>query len=83
LYTTRKRYYPYVSPFDPCRPMKVKTYETPPQLYMGYQPFDLPQFKPEEALCHGTLWPALFAPYTNPYKDHPHDPHREGGSTHE
>lgn len=75
MYTTRKSYCPYVSPFDPCRPMLVKTYETPPQLYMGYQPFDLPQFEPAEALCRGTLWPALFAPYTNPYKDK----HREGG----
>ncbi len=76
MYTTRKKYYPYVSPFDPCPPMRVKTYETPPQLYMGFQPYNLPQFKPREALKHGTLWPALFAPYTNPYK-HGHREDRE------
>jgi spore coat protein JA len=69
MFTTRKAYYPYVSPLDPCPPMKVKTYETPPQLYIDYQPYNLPQFKPKEALKHGTLWPALFAPYSNPYED--------------
>lgn len=69
MYTTRKRYYPYIGVFDPCPPLRVKTYETPPQLYMGYQPYQLPQFRPEEALRHGTLWPALYSPYTNPYED--------------
>jgi spore coat protein JA len=65
---TRKKYRPFVSPFDPCPPLLVKTYETPPQLYLGFQPPDLPQFSPSEALRHGTLWPDLYAPYTNPYK---------------
>ncbi|MEX2104731.1 MAG: spore coat associated protein CotJA [Bacilli bacterium] len=69
MYTTRKAYYPYVSGNDPCPPMLVKTYETPPQLYLGYQPPDLPQFSPMEALYYGTLWPMLYAPYTNPFKD--------------
>jgi spore coat protein JA len=69
MYTTRKTYYPFISPFDPCKPMRMKTYETPPQLYMGFQPYNLPQFNPKEALIHGTLWPTLVAPYTNPYKD--------------
>jgi spore coat protein JA len=68
MYTTRKTYEVFAGPFDPCPPVSVKTYETPPQLYMGFQPYGLPQFQPEEALKHGTLWPALFAPYTNPYK---------------
>ncbi|WP_102027373.1 spore coat associated protein CotJA [Salirhabdus sp. Marseille-P4669] len=48
--------------------MKVKSYETPPQLYMGFQPPSLPQFSPKEALAYGTLWPALYSPYPNPYK---------------
>ncbi|WP_221930189.1 spore coat associated protein CotJA [Melghirimyces algeriensis] len=48
--------------------MWVKTYETPPQLYLGFQPYGMPQFPPMEALRWGTLWPALFAPYSNPYK---------------
>ncbi|EGK07743.1 spore coat associated protein CotJA [Kroppenstedtia eburnea] len=68
MFTYRKAYRPYISPWDPCPPLLIKTYETPPQLYMGFQPMGLPQFDPREALRRGTLWPALFAPYTNPYK---------------
>ncbi|WP_159887453.1 spore coat associated protein CotJA [Paenibacillus puerhi] len=56
-------WHPYVSPFDPCPPMRVKTYSTPPQLFIGFQPPNLPQFSPMEALKHGTLWPALYSPY--------------------
>ncbi|WP_025026717.1 spore coat associated protein CotJA [Caldalkalibacillus mannanilyticus] len=63
MYTYRKSYVPYVSPFDPCPPIRVKTYETPVQLYLGFQPPNLPQFSPKEALYKGTLWPALFVPY--------------------
>lgn len=58
-----KTYHPYVSPFDPCPPICVKTYVTPPNLYIGYQPMGLPQFSPSEALKFGTLWPALYGPY--------------------
>jgi len=68
MITFRKAYAPFVGPFDPCPPQRVKTYETPPQLYLGYQPYGLPQFQPSEALRRGTLWPALYAPYTNPYE---------------
>lgn len=68
MFTQRKFYKPYISPFDPCPPIRIKSYETPPQLYMGFQPPGLPQFSPREALFHGTLWPALFSPYSNPYK---------------
>lgn len=67
MYTTRKYTKSFVGPFDPCTPLKYTSYETPPQLYLGFQPPRLPQFKPEEALKHGTLWKPLFAPYTNPY----------------
>ncbi|WP_074011114.1 spore coat associated protein CotJA [Numidum massiliense] len=63
MFTQRKAYYPYISPFDPCPPQRVKTYETPPQLYMVYQPPNLPQYGPYEALKRGTLWPCLFSPY--------------------
>ncbi|HET7657900.1 MAG TPA: spore coat associated protein CotJA [Bacillales bacterium] len=65
---TRKSYQPYVSPLDPCRPLRVKTYETPPELYLGFQPYDLQQYSPQTALHRGTLWPALFDPYENPYQ---------------
>lgn len=68
MYTYRKTYRPYISPFDPCHPIKVKTYETPPQLYLGFQPYNLPQYPLRKALKRGSLWPALYAPYTNPYE---------------
>lgn len=64
--TPKKTYYPYVSPFDPCKPIKVKTYSTPPNLYMGFQPPNLPQFTPMEALRVGTLWKAFYDPYYSP-----------------
>ncbi len=68
-FTQRKYYYPYISPFDPCPPIRVKSYETPPQLYLGFQPEGLPQFKPFEALRRGTLWPALYSPYESPHRE--------------
>ena len=64
MYSQVRVYYPYVSPFDPCPPIQVKTYQVPPQLFIGFQPEDQPQFTPEEALRAGTLWPILFSPYT-------------------
>jgi spore coat protein JA len=67
--TFRKTYKPFISPLDPCPPIKVRTFETPPQLYMGFQPYNLPQFPNlKSALKHGTLWPALFAPYDSPFR---------------
>ncbi|WP_257349254.1 spore coat associated protein CotJA [Pseudalkalibacillus decolorationis] len=66
--TNRKYYRPYIGPCDPCPPIRVKSYETPPQLYLGFQPYGLKQFDPSTALRKGTLWPALYAPYTNPYE---------------
>lgn len=64
-------YKPFIGPFDPCPPIKVKCYSTPPNLFMGFQPPNLPQFSPYEALKYGTLWPALFSPY---------GPSKEGGN---
>jgi spore coat protein JA len=58
-----REYYPYVSPFDPCPPQRVKTYMVPPNLFIGFQPPNLPQFQPMEALMYGVLWPALYSPY--------------------
>ncbi|WP_135549064.1 spore coat associated protein CotJA [Paenibacillus cymbidii] len=58
------RYYePFVGPFDPCPPIRVKSYVTPPNLFITFQPPGWPQFPPHEALRAGTLWPALFSPY--------------------
>lgn len=67
-FTQFKYWYPYVSPFDPCPPIRIKSYSTPPQLYIPFQPPGLPQFSPKEALIHGTLWPALYSPYPDPHK---------------
>ncbi|SFM20009.1 spore coat protein JA [Paenibacillus sp. 1_12] len=58
-----KAWFPYVGPCDPCPPIRVKIFSTPPQLYIHFQPMNLPQFSPQEALRHGTLWPALYSPY--------------------
>ncbi|MDC3415404.1 spore coat associated protein CotJA [Aquibacillus salsiterrae] len=61
--TYTKYYYPYISPFDPCKPIIRKSYPTPPQMYLGFQPPNLPQFEIKEALYRGTLWPALYSKY--------------------
>lgn len=71
--THDKTYDPFVSSFDPCIPIKSKTYSTPPHLYMGYQPANLAQLAPAEALKAGTLWKAFCDPYFNPLE------HLKGG----
>ncbi len=49
-----KSYVPYHSPQDPCPPIgKNITY--PPNLYLGFQPPNLPQFSPKEALTKRNL----------------------------
>ncbi|WNS74062.1 spore coat associated protein CotJA [Bacillus sp. DTU_2020_1000418_1_SI_GHA_SEK_038] len=68
MFTLRKSWHPYVSPFDPCKPIRVKTFSTPPNLYMGFQPPNLPQFTPMEALRAGTLWKAFYDPWYSPYE---------------
>lgn len=67
-FTLYKSYVPYRSPFDPCPPIKVKTYSTPPNLYLGFQPPNLPQFSPRTALKKGTLWKIFYDPYFSPYE---------------
>ncbi|MBD2848255.1 spore coat associated protein CotJA [Paenibacillus sp. IB182496] len=59
-------YYPFVGPFDPCPPIRVKTYVVPPNQFIPFQPMNLPQYPLPEALRRGTLWPALFSPYPCP-----------------
>ncbi|WP_273850076.1 spore coat associated protein CotJA [Guptibacillus spartinae] len=68
MHTNRKFYEPYVSPFDPCPPIRVKSYSTPPNLYMGFQPPGLEQYSAREALQKGTLWKAFYDPYPYPSK---------------
>jgi spore coat protein JA len=58
-------YATYVSPFDPCPPIRVKWYIVPPNQYIVYQPMNLPQNSLDEAIRLGTLWPALYSPYTS------------------
>ncbi|WP_010272110.1 spore coat associated protein CotJA [Paenibacillus senegalensis] len=62
-FTQTRVWYPFIGPFDPCPPIRVKTYSTPPQLFLGFQPPQLPQNSLPEALRQGTLWPALYSPY--------------------
>jgi spore coat protein JA len=66
--THSKTFRPFVSQFDPCPPILEKTYSTPPHLYLGFQPPNLPQFSPLEALRAGTLWKALYDPYYNAHE---------------
>ncbi|MCM3598841.1 spore coat associated protein CotJA [Metabacillus idriensis] len=68
-FTPVKTYKPFHSRFDPCPPIGRKYYWTPPNLYMNFQPPNLEQFPPYEALKKGTLWKALYDPYENPYKE--------------
>ena len=67
-YTQIKSYTPFHSVFDPCPPIGKKYYRTPPNLYMGFQPPNLEQFDAKEALQKGTLCPAFYDYYENPYK---------------
>jgi spore coat protein JA len=68
MFTTRKQYHPYISPFDPCHPIRTKTYVTPPNLYIAFQPPNLPQFPLHKALKKGTLWKIFYDPYYSPYE---------------
>ncbi|MDO7908476.1 spore coat associated protein CotJA [Paenibacillus sp. JX-17] len=61
-----REYAPFVGPFDPCPPIRIKTYNVPPNLFVRFQPPGLPQFSPQEALRLGTLWPAFYSPYPAP-----------------
>ncbi|MEH7012893.1 spore coat associated protein CotJA [Neobacillus niacini] len=69
MFTLYKTYCPIVSRFDPCNPILEKTYSTPPNLYIGFQPPNLPQFTPLEALRAGTLWKPFYDPYYNPFEE--------------
>lgn len=61
--TEWREWHPYISPCDPCPPIKVKRYVVPPNQFIRYQPMNLPQFSLAEALRKGTLWPALYSYY--------------------
>lgn len=67
-FTTMKAFKPFHSRFDPCEPIGLKFYSTPPNLYVGFQPPNLEQFSPQEALKRGTLWPLFYDFYENPYE---------------
>jgi spore coat protein JA len=68
-FTRMKTYEPFHSRYDPCQPIGKKYYSTPPNLYIGFQPPNLQQYSPKEALKKGTLWPAFWDDYQNPYED--------------
>lgn len=56
-------WFPFIGPFDPCPPIRVKAYVVAPNLFIPFQPPGWPQFSPAEALRVGTLWPAFYSPY--------------------
>ncbi|MBG9734003.1 spore coat associated protein CotJA [Paenibacillus alvei] len=56
-------YVPFRSPCDPCPPLPYSVYVVPINQFITFQPPNLPQFPPEQALRCGTLWPALYSPY--------------------
>lgn len=56
-------WHPYVGVYDPCPPIRVKTYVVPPNQYIRFQPSCLPQYPVREALYRGTLWPILYSSY--------------------
>lgn len=68
-YTSMKSYQPFHSKYDPCKPIGMKYYSTPPNLYLGFQPPNLKQYSPKEALKKGTLWPVFWDYYENPYEN--------------
>jgi spore coat protein JA len=67
-FTTVKSYRPFHSRYDPCKPIGVKYYSTPPNLFLGFQPPNLQQFSAKEALKKGTLWRFFYDYYENPYE---------------
>ncbi|MHA0857790.1 spore coat associated protein CotJA [Paenibacillus sp. CMAA1364] len=44
--------------------MLCRTYVIPPNQFITFQPVGWPQYSLSEALRVGTLWPALYSPYT-------------------
>ncbi|MBT2618946.1 spore coat associated protein CotJA [Bacillus sp. ISL-78] len=68
-FTLVKSYKPFHSKFDPCPPIGRKYYRTPPNLYINFQPPNMEQFTPEEALKYGTLWKFFYDFYDNPYRE--------------
>ncbi|MBM7648018.1 spore coat protein JA [Bacillus ectoiniformans] len=58
-----RTYRPFISPTDPCPPIKIKRYSTPPNLFLGFQPPGMEQFPPMAALKKGTLWKYFYDPY--------------------
>lgn len=57
----------YRSPHDPCPPQPYK-YIVPPNQYVTFQPPGIKQWSPQQAFCHGVLWPELYSPYGGPPK---------------
>lgn len=65
-----RTWYPYIGIFDPCPPIREKSYVLPPNLFIRFQPPCLPQFPVSEALYRGTLWPIFYSTYPPRRKGH-------------
>lgn len=48
---------------DSNRNNRQQIIQSLPQLDLGFQKKNLPQYSLEQALKHGTLWKALYSPY--------------------
>lgn len=68
-FTTVKSYKPFRGLYDPCPPIGLKTYVTPPNLYYRFQPPNFEQFSALDALKYGTLWKPLYDYYGSPAKE--------------
>lgn len=68
-FTQVKAWTPFHSSFDPCPPIGQKFYRTPVDLYLTFQPPNLEQFPPQEALKNGTLWKVFYDYYENPFRE--------------
>ncbi len=66
MFNQVRYWHPYVSPNDPCPPVKVKSYVVPPNQFITFQSPGMKQNSPNEALRTGTLWPQLYSPYPIP-----------------
>ena len=48
MFTQYKSWRPYISPFDPCKPIEVKYYATPHNYIWVFNHLDYHNFQPQE-----------------------------------
>lgn len=63
-----KSYIPFHSPNDPCPPIGKNITQLPHTYLWAFNHLTYPNSHQKEALRKGTLWPAFYDFYENPYK---------------